>query len=973
MPHDHVIKLANAGKDPLSNQITLYEEIGSIFKDRTPGAELLCGLMDSMVRFATNQQTSIPTRARTRCTFATLLWGTGPLGRLGAREFHNAIIPADPEDPASEEEWLTLHDMSLTAKVQNLMTAYNRDLRIHGLTNLSRLHTNIVDAPFWVFGYPDAESKRKEVKARAKKENKRPYEYDSLYQLVKQNTERALKDEFENRKKDNPAALPPQIPRREDIWKNRQRFLKVLSARYFDGKPPMHKNLYYVPKYSVVSNGNAEFACQGIFGFGGIDISTYRYMQKAMNLFMDLLLAHLGHILNLESTAKGVATSVENKGFSHNLNYLVHAPDTWKADIATLNASSNLRDWIDAFYFATSDLSKQRADMRYLAARQAFIASRAWGRRLAMHIVPMSELLESVQEDASVYSTLLKVSIPTPVFVDPKNEDLFLQLPGGRAGFNAVRNILENLVRNVGKHADGPTRDRIIADTRLKLEISGQSTVELVALTFTLDGYGHSSFEQLSKAFDAGSLYLINGYLPNEVNRGTLELMLDGLTLRGLPIEWLRTKSRIEIIADPVRECIDVFVHGHTNGLREDGELLKKQVLRVERQDGTRISHTFFLGRGHPILWLTVSYARGVGTPENWTSRRLVLGRDTSSSYRSESFVVVSRADELTPAFQAFKTVSPFLRISNREEISQLPNQKEALEALWSERISIHGAFPPKKVGSSHLLVVTGLEPFVDSRIYSSQGAELVRILQVPFLRSFISDQVSADQVIRGSECAAVLSHLKEIPSWALEATKTFGSYSGPLIDGYKAGNELRAAVERLQRGQNKPSDRSFLFEYLEACFLKILIIDERFEKLHSNLKAHSRPNCNGLPDELSFADSWALQGVHLTMNLRDIEHFDSEIFQSFDFILVHDGWWRGNLGGNAAQALSQLATPQLQQRVIVHSDGDTFESAKGLLFCQRWSGLIEILELGTKAQLIQQIQRARRGKSSEKEDIWMF
>jgi hypothetical protein len=929
---------------PIDNQIKLYKKIGLLFKGQKSGEDLVSGFMTAADEYAR------AIGSETHCEFLLLSWGSGPLGTLGVREFANMYVTADvPEGDESDRiANLTVPRGTDHEEVRDKISEYDIQARTANLASLSRMHRERVNAPLWVLGYPD-----KSAKSREQQVHIAGPESDSLYQLMEQ-----------------------YYPHVTDLGARYGLLRQILIQRYFglsnqdpDLWPYDKDNIYYIPKYSDVRENDARFACQAVFGFRDLTLSTFRYMQKAGNLFMDLLLTHLANIVNLQSSARGLATSVENKGFAHNLNYVVHAPNIETSEIRfpreVYITGKNLEELrlsyeslARAYDASISALSTQSEVLKYLAARQTYIAQRGWGARPHMVILPLSELFSVVRSDAPVFTTLLSLAIKADVALEPETPGVLAFLPGGRSAVNAIRNILENLVRNIAKHSSTGIRSRLQqpASGTLYVRLTCRPTPDLLVIEISIDGYDHSSFSSIAEKMS--NVFLVDDsdeISPNSENRGMLEVILSCMALRGLPVELLR--GRKSLAYKKTKAGLKVLVPDNFGGRRT--ALKQNKLLEIEVASDTTLVHRFCIRRAVPILCLVDDDEQVVS--HNEEIARLHDVRDSAPDFKGESFVVLDSARQVSrTSLEALAEHVPIPRISSSEALAGKSTSIEALADLWLQRITKHLHWV-NGCESLHTIIVVGGPTSLGERIVCRGNVRIVFVLDWEAAGSLKFDNRA---LAESATCCAILTHGMGIPSTSRETVKQFGVYRGPTIEGWKDGNPIRSVIFDVANssitGHEKGSDVVALCEFVEAARAQVLIVDERFEKLFGSKPASRRDTCEGLPPQLTFPQGWALQGVHLSMNLDLLQDMD---WHSFDFVLVHDGWWRSSLSGNAPESLSATALQWRRAHVVVHSDGSTFKAArdKGDLFTLSWSGLYDVLDRGSKVELLRLIQRAQR------------
>ncbi len=400
------------------------------------------------------------------------------------------------------------------------------------LPSLSELHEKQVTAGFWLFGRPNETP---------------PISYATLDGLIgtwkKHLDERDTKD--------------IRIP-----------FLNVLAKRYFNTRSARVQkdkdNLYFIPKYGVGTSDpdGTPPELHLIVGFKKFPNATPTYASRACNLLADLLVSYAGNHLKIQAAAREAIHDIDYNSLLHNLRY------------AQGTASSE-------------------AAMRYFLERLAYTNRRSQAAVPVKQPFALGDLERTIRGDQPILHQLIQNEINATLKITPFIAKGLVSAPFGSSAVNAVRAVLENVIRNFAKHADLEEREfwqgRDVP-VHLRVEENG----DRYKLSIIIPDRDKKSFNQLCNKYDPEStseekvpeFWFLNDKLERlSHSQGILENLMNACLLRFVPpIDFVGTDT-------VQRSCQDSKLE-----FKIDSELYFS-IESIEVDGISKLAHVFYLDR----------------------------------------------------------------------------------------------------------------------------------------------------------------------------------------------------------------------------------------------------------------------------------------------------------------------------------------------------------------------------------------
>jgi hypothetical protein len=781
-----------------------------------------------------------------------------------------------------ETEWkyTVAGKMDLRKRLQDI-GEYRAKLKEAQLETLTEYHIRVASPPFWVLGHPG---------------DKRGGSGDTLASLILN---------YNDGKKG-----VPKSQRQLDALIGK--FRNIVYSRYFqddwDGTAEK-RNLYYIPKYGTFGAAvNSPFAFELIFAFDDLPGKPrYRYLQRASNMFADMLLAHLLSDHLIRSTATLAATSIEERSLLHNLSY------------------------------AFDSMSNYKALLDYTRKRQNWIARRSSGEFITPAAVSSTDITDAVVRDIAIFESLIQANLPgaTVSPLRPKGSSYeLLSIPGGSLGINSIRVILENLIRNAAKHSNDSIRATLTC-IGIGIEVGAAGPTDYHRFSIVLNAYDKHSFRSIVKHLR--SAYLLDRNLvPPSSSYGLLEILLSCMALRDIQ-PWVAglgpAKEGGWTFRSNPKERKAAISLRHSKGDRGRPE---PPLLEVSQLGPNTLEFSLFLrkmGAGHVSPGVTVH-------------EQLSRYFDRGSQYGANApFVIVGSSDD--PIRDDFPFCYP---VQADDLIGMAP--ESLLPQLWSLAL--------RSVFSAGVRVIV---------VSAGQGRLTFGTMGIVI--DLVQSLTEAEQIlVDNSMVAAVLVHDYErsdealLKLWSINLKKRF------IVESWKDSNPIRQCLDRIissmgLQPEGGAADECYLSDYLTSSQISICVIDERCKGLLSGVNVASRTATTGMPSEsLTFVEGWALQNVFMAIDTTGKSTILSEIdFGGFDLIFIHDGFLRSesDFASKVRKRIFNRA-PNAKNRVVVHSDSYSFFSARrGNLLCTTWTELKTVLLSGSKQQLLQVARNARR------------
>jgi len=547
-------------------------------------------------------------------------------------------------------------------------------------------------------------------------------------------------------------------------------------------------------------------------------------------------------------------------------------------------------------------------------------------------------VMDILCQDQVIYSELVKADLSIPVQVIAKDLEVpMVNLPCGLLCVNSFRNVIENIVRNVAKHSSPELREYLQHHERvleLILKVSKRSAAndrEPDEIWFSVrhKDLGRTSFDHLKKILKREGFLLVDDQLRRGTDRhGILEIVLAAAFVNSIGTDRLSGSRAIKTVIE--KDDIKFLV---------DGQFIGRITFEP---NGERLVFELRLRRAFLCAFETEASKRAIMRVASnlWED----AGLETNKPSDDSPIYIISDNEEHD---------SQFLCCSKRINTNRLVFYSPA---LWPYVPGNAKQFCDYQyVFSRHLpwkLVIVG-----KSGLNGAIGGQI----EIECVSSLPAEQVPG---------ILYLLHDQEAPTNPDLGTDR---WSRTGFVGYKPLSPIRPAVEDALNGD--PEAAWDLLELLEPMGWQILIIDERSEP---SVLSDSMPRdvMAGVKGSYSVREGWLFQGVDIVpipprtedvSKKWSLEESTRWPLESYDIILVHDGFLRRAAMKHNRERLESIFGDRLKRTAVVHSDGSSFQSVEELggdLLCQRWSDLEAILRRGSKQELLAQIRSAGPAKT---------